>query len=191
MVTCPTIIFSDCSCAKQNSTTEEITKHSSSCCTYNQTLSEEHEERIEIDMDNNGDFKESSEPVEIIREEVVGVVESPNSETSLLSSMEDQNEEEEDQNSQVKQLQENEIKTDNRNRYNEDIYEHVKAQSIRLSNLTDMVESLQSQVKQLQETTRLRKHHKTTSVRKKSTSTSGTKTKKKTNRRGSTGSRKK
>ena len=181
MVTCPTIIFSDCSCAKQNSTTEEITKHSSSCCTYNQTLSEEHEERIEIDMGNNGDFKESSEPVEIIREEVVGVVESPNSETSLLSSMEDQNEEEEDQ--------KNEIKTDNRNRYNEDIYEHVKAQSIRLSNLTDMVESLQSQVKQLQETTRLRKHHKTTSVRKKSTGTNGTKTKKKTNR--STRSRKK
>ena len=102
MVTCPTIIFSDCSCAKQNSTTEEITKHSSSCCTYNQTLSEEHEERIEIDMDNNGDFKESSEPVEVVE-----VAESPNAETSLLSSMEDQNEEEEDQ--------KNEIKTDNPN----------------------------------------------------------------------------
>src|SRR5215472_2171728 len=102
MVTCPTIIFSDCSWAEQNSTTEEITKHSSSCCTYNQTLSEEHEERIEIDMDNNGDFKESSEPVEVVE-----VAESPNAETSLLSSMEDQNEEEEDQ--------KNEIKTDNPN----------------------------------------------------------------------------
>src|SRR5215469_13436012 len=128
MVTCPTIIFSDCSCAKQNSTTEEITKHSSSCCTYNQTLSGEHEEQIEIDMDNNGDFKESSEPVEIIREEVVEVVESPNAETSLLSSMEEE--------------EKNEIKTNNRNPYNEDIYEQVKAQSIRLSNLKDMVESL-------------------------------------------------
>jgi hypothetical protein len=94
--------------------------------------------------------------------------------------MEDQNEEEEDQ--------KNEIKTDNRNRYNEDIYEQVKAQSIRLSSLTYVVESLQSQVKQLQETTRLRKHHKTTSVRKKSTSIN---TKRKTKRRGSARSRKK
>jgi hypothetical protein len=44
------------------------------------------------------------------------------------------------------------------NRYNEYIYEQVKAQSIQLSNLADMVESLQSEVKQLQETTRLGKH---------------------------------
>jgi hypothetical protein len=51
-------------------------KCSSSCCTYNQTLSEEQEERMEIDMDNNRDFKESSEPVEIIREEVTEVAES-------------------------------------------------------------------------------------------------------------------
>jgi hypothetical protein len=46
-----------------------------------------------------------------------------------------------------------------------------------------MVESLQSQVKQLQETIRLRKHKKTSSVRKKSTSNKGIKTKKKTKRR--------
>jgi hypothetical protein len=39
-------------------------------------LSEEQEERIEIDLGNNGDFKESSEPVEIIKEEVTEVVES-------------------------------------------------------------------------------------------------------------------
>src|SRR5215813_11148361 len=109
-------------------------------------------------MDNNGDLKESSEPVEIIREEVVEVVENPNAETSLLSSMKDQNEEEEDQ--------KNEIQTGNRNRYNEDIYEQTKAQSIRLSSLTDMVRSLQSQVKQLQETIRLRTHNKPSSVRK-------------------------
>jgi DNA polymerase II small subunit/DNA polymerase delta subunit B len=146
-------------------------------------LSEEQEERIEIDMDNNGDFKESSEPVEIIREEVVEVVENPNAETSLLSSMKDQNEEEEDQ--------KNEIQTGNRNRYNEDIYEQIKAQSIRLSSLTDMVQSLQSQVKQLQETIRLRKHNKPSSVRKKSTSNKGINTQKKTKRRVSTRSRKK
>ena len=42
-------------------------------------MSEEQEERIEIDIDNNnGNFEESSdiaEPLEIIREEVVEVVE--------------------------------------------------------------------------------------------------------------------
>ena len=48
-----------------------------------------------------------------------------------------------------------------------------------------MVESLQSQVKQLQETTKLRKHHNTKSVRKKSTSNNSIKTKKKTDRRAS------
>jgi hypothetical protein len=143
-------------------------------------LSEEQEERIEIDMDNNGDFKESSEPVEIIREEIVEVVENPNAETSLLSSMEDENEEEEDQ--------KNEIKTDNLNRYNEEIYEQVKAQSIQLRSLADMVESLQSQVKQLQEITRLRKR-KITPARKKSNK--GINTKKKTKIKGSTKSRKK
>src|SRR5215469_15896458 len=72
----------------------------------------------------------------------------------------------------------------------EAIYEQVKAQSIQLSKLTDMVESLQSQVKQLQETTSLRKR-KTTSIRKKSTSNKGINTRKKTKRIGSTRSRKK
>jgi hypothetical protein len=144
-------------------------------------LSEEQEERIETDMGNNGDFKESSEPVEIIREEVVEVVENPTAETFPLSSIETQHEEEEDR--------KKEIKTENLNRYNEDIYEQAEAQSIQLSSLAEM--ALQSQVKkiQLQETTRLRKHHKTASVRKKSTSNNGTK--KKTKRRGSTRSRKK
>jgi hypothetical protein len=145
-------------------------------------LSEEQEERMEID-NNNGDFEESSdivEPLEIIREEVVEVVENPNTETSSLASMEAQDEEEEDQK-----------KTDNSNRYNGDIYEQVKTQSVQLSSLADMVESLQSQVKQLQETIRLRKHNKTSPVRKKSTSNKGIKTKKKTKRRGSARSRKK
>jgi hypothetical protein len=82
-------------------------------------LSEDQEERIEIDIDNNnGDFDESSdiaEPLEIIREEVVEVVENPDTETSPLSSMGDQQEEEEDQ--------KNKIRTDNSNRYTGDIYE--------------------------------------------------------------------
>ena len=85
---------------------------------------------------------------------------------------------------------EEEGKTDNLNRYNEDMYKQVKTHSIQLSRLADMVESLESQVKQLQETTKLRKH-KTTSVRNKSTSNNSIKTKKKTDRRGSTRSTKK
>jgi hypothetical protein len=145
-------------------------------------LSEEQQERIETDMGNNGDFRESSEPVEIIREEVVEVVENPNAETSILISSEDRKAEED---------QKNQIKTDNRYRYNEDIYKQIKAQSIQLSNLADVVQSLQTQIKQLQETTRLHKHHKATSVRKKSTSNNVTKTKKKAKRRASTRSRKK
>jgi hypothetical protein len=51
---------------------EEITKCSSSCCAYNRILSEEQEERIEIN--NNRHFEQSSdisEPGEIIRKEVV------------------------------------------------------------------------------------------------------------------------
>jgi hypothetical protein len=148
-------------------------------------LSEEREERIEREIDNNGHFEENSdiaEPVEIIREEVVEVVENPTAETFPLSSTGSQHEEED---------QQKEIKADNFNRYNEDIYEQVKAQSIQLSSLADMVESLQSQVKQLQETTRLRKRHNGNSVRKKSTSNNGTKTKRNTRRRGSTRRRKK
>ena len=148
-------------------------------------MSDEQEERIEREIDNNGDFEENSdiaEPVEIIREEIVEVVENPTAETFPLSSMDSQHEDEEDQ--------KKEIKTDTLNRYNEDIYEQVKAQSIQLSSLADMVESLQSQVKQLQETTRLRKRHNTISVRKK-VLVICTKIKRKTRRIGSTRRRKK
>ena len=131
-------------------------------------MSEEQGERIEIG--NNRDFEQSSdiaEPGEIIREEVVEVAEKPNTETFPLSSKEEED-------------QKNEVKTDNG-----DIHEQVKAQSIQLSSLVDTVESLQSQVKQLQETIRLRNHKtKTSSVRKRSTSNRDTKTKKKTKRRG-------
>jgi hypothetical protein len=62
-----------------------------------------------------------AEPQEIIREEAVELVENPNTETfphhlhqSLLSSKEEED-------------QKNEIKTDNSNRYNEDIYEQVQS----------------------------------------------------------------
>jgi hypothetical protein len=139
-------------------------------------LSEEQEERTEREIDNNDDFKE---PVEIVREEVVEVVENPTAETFPLSS-ETQHEEEEDHRQEIKA-----------NNINRDIYEQVKAQSIQLSSLVELVESLQFQVQQLQETIRLGKRHKTTSIRKKSTSNKSTKTKKKTNIRGSATSRKK
>jgi hypothetical protein len=129
-------------------------------------LSEVQEERIEID--NNRDFEQSSdiaEPGEIIREQVVEVAEKPNTQTFPMSSKEE----------------ENQVKTDD-----EDIHEQLKAQSIQLNSLAEMVKSLQSQVKHLQETTRLLKHKKTSSVRK-----TITKTKNKTKRRGNARSRKK
>ena len=141
-------------------------------------MSEDQEERIDI---NNNHFEESSditEPLEIIREEVVEVVRSPNGETSLSSLSASSSSPEEQEAETV-------VNSDNR------IFGQIKAQSIQLNRLTNMVESLQSQVKQLQETIRLRKHNKTTSVRKKSTTNKGIKTKKKTKRRGSAISRKK
>jgi len=154
---------------------EAITKGSSSRCAYYQTLSEDQED---ID-NNNGNFEESTEidePLEVIREEVVEVVQNPTEETSLSSlsasspSMQEQEEE-------------SEVNSDN-----EDIHEKMTAQSIQLNRLINMVDSLQSQVKQLQETLRLRK---TSSARKKSIAQKGIKTKKKTFRKGSARSRKK
>jgi len=60
-----------------------------------------------------------------------------------------------------------------------------------MSSLAEMVDSLRSQVKQLQQTVRLLNHKKTSSVRKRIASNDGTKTKKKTKRRGNARSRKK
>ena len=143
-------------------------------------MSEDQEERIEIDVDNNnGNFEESTEiaePLEVIREEVVEVVQNPNEESSLSASSTSMEEQEE----------ESEVNSDNRN--DEDIHEKINAQSIQLNRLINMVESLQSQVMQLQETIRLRK---TSPVRKKSITKKGIKTKKKTFRGGSARSRKK
>jgi hypothetical protein len=142
-------------------------------------LSEDQEERNDIN-NNNGNFEESSdmaEPLEIIREEVE-VVQSPNGETSLPSLSASS--------PMGRQDEENEVNNDK-----EVIFGQIKAQSIQLNRLTDMVESLQSQVKQLQETIRLRKRNKISSVRKKSTIHKGIKTKKKAKRRGSAISRKK
>lgn len=148
-------------------------------------MSEEQEEEegneVDIDDDNNDDLERigsitsseeesSTQPVEIIKEEIVTVVENPNAEASLLSSP-----------VASSSLMENEkegIRIDNNSSGDdEDVYEQVKAQSIQLSRLTDLVESLQSQVKQLQETTRLGGHQATPERRSSGTST---KTRKKT-----------
>jgi hypothetical protein len=145
-------------------------------CTYTQTMSEDKEEEgIEVDIDdNNDDFgiiepitsseevKESStEPVEIFKEEIVTVVENPDAEEN----------EEEEENQQEAYRIGNSISED------EGVYEQVKAQSVQLRKLTDVIESLQSQIKQLQETIRL-SSHKTTPARRRTRS--NTKTKKKT-----------
>ncbi len=146
-----------------------------------QAMSEEREEERFVDIDDdNDDFEESSDisqPVEIIREEVVTVVENPNAETSPI---EDEEEEEDG---------EEEISSGDK----EDIYEQLKTQAIQLSRLADAVESLQSQVKQMQETTRSRRLHKTTSARARSRSNTSMKTKKKraTRRRRTGGTKKK
>ncbi len=144
--------------------------------TYTQTMSEDKEEEgIKVDIDgNNDDFgiiepitsseevKESStEPVEIFKEEIVTVVENPDAEEN----------EEEEENEQEASRIDNSISED------EGVYEQVKAQSVQLRKLTDVVESLQSQIKQLQKTIRLRSH-KTTPARRRTRS--NTKTKKKT-----------
>ncbi len=102
-------------------------------------MSENQEEQVETDIDNNnGEDSDIAEPLEIISKEVVEVVGNPDTD---LSSIEDQREEEEDQ--------KNEIKTDSSSSQG-DIYEQVKAQSIQLSGLADMVQSLQYQIEQLQ-----------------------------------------
>jgi hypothetical protein len=129
---------------------------------------------MEVDIDdNNDDFgiiepitsseevKESStEPVEIFKEEIVTVVENPDAEEN----------EEEEENEQESSRIDNSISED------EGVYEQVKAQSVQLRKLTDVVESLQSEIKQLQETIRL-SSHKTIPARR---TRSKTKTKKKT-----------
>jgi hypothetical protein len=138
-------------------------------------MPEDKEEGIEVDIDDNNDDFEmiepitssedveegSTEPVEIFKEEVVTVVENPNAE---------EKEKEEENEEQA-------FRIDNSIGEDENVYGQVKAQSVQLRKLTDVVESLQSQVKQLQETIRLG-GHKTAPVRRRTRT--NTKTRKKT-----------
>jgi hypothetical protein len=71
----------------------------------------------------------AAQPVEVVREEIVTVAEDPNAET----------------------FSEEKVSTIDATEDN-DLYKLVKAHSIQLGRLTDIVESLQSQIKQLKET---------------------------------------
>jgi hypothetical protein len=102
------------------------------------------DEEIGVDIYGDADDEKSSpleesieegfdaQPVEIVREEIVTVAENPSAETfseekvSMIGNTEDDGD--------------------------GDLYKLVKAHSIQLSRLTDIVESLQSQVKQLGQT---------------------------------------
>jgi hypothetical protein len=115
------------------------------------TMSEDEEIKVDIDDDDDGDDEleppleegATTQPIEVIREEIVTVV-NPDRETSSVS-VSPLVEEEEDEE------EEEEEETDMDTSDNENIYEQLKAQSIQISKLTDIVESLQSQIKQLQE----------------------------------------
>jgi hypothetical protein len=125
---------------------------------------EDNEIKVDID-DNNGDNEletlldetieeedPATQPIEVIREEIVTTV-NPDRETSSVSVS--------------APLVEEVTNTDSSD--DENIYEQLKLHSIQISKLTEIVESLQSQIKQLQE---IRSGgSRTTSARKKSIQT--------------------
>jgi hypothetical protein len=123
------------------------------------------DEEIGVDIYGDADDEKSSpleesieegfdaQPVEIVREEIVTVAENPSAATfseekvSMIGNTEDDGD--------------------------GDLYKLVKAHSIQLSRLTDIVESLQSQIKQLGQT--LAGGNKTSSVRRRRKNTMKTK----------------
>jgi hypothetical protein len=115
-----------------------MTKTNFKYCGSIQNMSEE-EEHFGVDTYENEDdadeesstlgesIEESAQPVEIVREEIVMIAQNPNAETYSEGSTEDYDRE-------------------------DDLYKLVKAHSAQLSRLTDIVESLQSRIKQLEVT---------------------------------------
>jgi hypothetical protein len=94
-------------------------------------MSGEHDEEIRINTydEDEEPIEEqgfAAQPVEIVREEIVTVTKNPNTEEKMP-------------------VMSNTAKSD-------DIYQLVKAQSVQINKLTNTVESLQSQIKQLEET---------------------------------------
>jgi hypothetical protein len=101
----------------------------------------EEEEQIGVNIYNEHDVDEetspleesieeegiAAQPVEVVKEEIVTVAENPNADTFSEGSTEDYGR-------------------------GDDLYEVVKAHSDQINRLTDIVESLQSQIKQLEDT---------------------------------------
>ena len=131
-------------------------------CTHTITMSEDEEIEEDIHDVDNDELKtpleeviqqsSPTQPVEVIKEETVTVVRDPKRNTSSES---------------ISTLVQEETQTGSSD--DENIYEQLKAQSIQINRLTDIVELLQSQIKQLQET-RL-SGRKTTAARRKSLKT--------------------
>jgi hypothetical protein len=103
----------------------------------------------------------STQPVGIVKEEIITIVKNPNS-NSDTPLVEEEEEEEDD-----------------------DIYEQLKSHSIQLSRLSDTVESLQSQIKLLQERRSGRGSRKTIPLAKMKKRSIKTKKEKTTRRKGS------
>jgi hypothetical protein len=100
------------------------------------------DEEIVVNINNDDELRtpleeaiedSPAQPVEVIREEIVAVAD-PDREISVSASP---------------WVEEEEAKM-NSSDNDENIYEQLKAQSIQISRLTEIVESLQSQIKQLQ-----------------------------------------
>jgi myo-inositol-hexaphosphate 3-phosphohydrolase len=105
-------------------------------------MSDEYAEEIRINAYDENEEEEDDEeltekqgfaaqPVEIVREEIVTVTKEPNTEEKMSV-----------------------VDDSIRNEDSDDLYDLVKAHSVQLNKLTDIVESLQGQIKQLRETTK-------------------------------------
>jgi hypothetical protein len=105
----------------------------------------------------------STQPVGIVKEEIITIVKNPNS------------------NSDTPLVEENEEEADEED---DDIYEQLKSHSIQLNRLSDTVESLQSQIKLLQERRSGRGSRKTITLAKMKKRSIKTKKKKTTGRKG-------
>ena len=116
-----------------------------------------------VEEDDGG----STQPVGIVKEEIITIVKNPNS------------------NSDTQLVEEDEEDDD------DDIYEQLKSHSIQLSRLSDTVESLQSQIKLLQERRSGRGSRKTIPLAKMKKRSIKTKNKKTTRRKGGKRSTKK
>jgi hypothetical protein len=96
---------------------------------------DEKEEDDDDEDEHNEELTEeqgfAAQPVEIVREEIVTVTKDPNTEEKISV-----------------------VDDSGGDHDSDDLHELVKAQSVQLNKLTDIVESLQAQIKQLRETSK-------------------------------------